>query len=948
MESVELSTIMEAIEVFIKQSRNEADNISRDLISDDILQMLLSLLDGQRLSVNPEFLSSIYNIMTLIRSHHPDLIKASEEIGNATKLLNSLKKDREKGKLIFDQQNITTVHLIADFLPTLPQSECYKDVDFICPGVLLNGSQLFREINENQKIKLLLWHDEIQFEGHQKEWSMEQPHKAEKSDKEDDDLFEEERRRIIHVVGVAFKPVFSICQDPSCPFACHALLLKIIYWASAFKEMTRFVRIDEIIEYVKKLLSSKEQTTVIIGMAIVNTLTLYHMDSLRELRQLSDSACSMIGPRKWTSGICELLAKNDIWKMKSILHSIDDMTFSIEKRADLIRVMLELIMPNFGEKTGNARTDIERNYSHLTTFMTNVVDIPRINEHDGGRRPVDTKCFESAVAFVMRTLEVFKVDKIYKSAIRDMDNECFERPMAPDDIDLMSSRLTAFDKVLGPSLNPDQLRGNPLMQALRLISIFHAVNENWWVIFHDPSTERLIDRNAFISNLLTSTTCYSLAVRSIVKTNPLYGKLISNIIEYRFLLPLLKFQYLVGNQVFHSEIASSTSELVIPRNNLLQGVVKDLLGDNLTAGRCDFSFEGEPATGRGPTKEFYTEFSRYCQRYDLDLWIGDPVEDCSGVVYVNSACGLFPKPKISLDKESVLQWKAIGRIIARCILDGGQMDINFSKAFYKRLLNVPSYDEETVLSQIKYIVPHVHTIASKLFDVLKTKQNIEKDETLSVEERRQALSSITLDGSSLEDLDINFTVPGFPEIEMKEGGNDILLTIENVEEYLKLLVWWLMYKGPQKCFEAMTDGFQSTISDNYFHFVCVDELKDLFCDTEEENWTLEYLKASIIVNIQNATLVQYFFEVLSSMTAKEQSLFLQFATGLSRPPYGGLKNLRPQIYVMLKKVDGNPDSYLPSSATCQNLLHIPEYSCKEALKEKLLLAISEGQTFQYY
>ena len=64
-----------------------------------------------------------------------------------------------------------------------------------------------------------------------------------------------------------------------------------------------------------------------------------------------------------------------------------------------------------------------------------------------------------------------------------------------------------------------------------------------------------------------------------------------------------------------------------------------------------FDFYGEQVTGEGPTKEFYSEFSRDCQKFDRRLWSGDPVKYVDGVSYVNSQHGLFPLPIPSSDPQ---------------------------------------------------------------------------------------------------------------------------------------------------------------------------------------------------------------------------------------------------------------------------------------------------------
>lgn len=44
-----------------------------------------------------------------------------------------------------------------------------------------------------------------------------------------------------------------------------------------------------------------------------------------------------------------------------------------------------------------------------------------------------------------------------------------------------------------------------------------------------------------------------------------------------------------------------------------------------------------------------------------------------------------------------------------------------------------------------------------------------------------------MNGCSVEDLGLDFTLPGFPNIELKKGGKDVPVTIYNLEEYLR--VW---------------------------------------------------------------------------------------------------------------------------------------------------------------
>ena len=67
--------------------------------------------------------------------------------------------------------------------------------------------------------------------------------------------------------------------------------------------------------------------------------------------------------------------------------------------------------------------------------------------------------------------------------------------------------------------------------------------------------------------------------------------------------------------------------------------------------------------------------------------------------------------------------------------------------------------------------------------------------------------------------------------------------------------------------------------------------------------------------------------------------FLQFTTGCSSLPPGGLANLHPRLTVVRKESDG--DGSFPSVNTCVHYLKLPEYSSEEVMREKLLAATRE-------
>ena len=69
-----------------------------------------------------------------------------------------------------------------------------------------------------------------------------------------------------------------------------------------------------------------------------------------------------------------------------------------------------------------------------------------------------------------------------------------------------------------------------------------------------------------------------------------------------------------------------------------------------------------------------------------------------------------------------------------------------------------------------------------------------------------------LDGCSVADLALNFTLPGYPNIELRKGGSDSTVTIHNLDSYLQLVVEWLLRDGVWRQMEAFKEGFDSVFS----------------------------------------------------------------------------------------------------------------------------------------
>ena len=90
----------------------------------------------------------------------------------------------------------------------------------------------------------------------------------------------------------------------------------------------------------------------------------------------------------------------------------------------------------------------------------------------------------------------------------------------------------------------------------------------------------------------------------------------------------------------------------------------------------------------------------------------------------------------------------------------------------------------------------------------------------------------------------------------------------------------------------------------------------------------------------NDEVIQWFWTCVRSWPPERKSRLLQFATGTSRIPVNGFKDLQgsdgPRRFTIEKS--GDP-SQLPKSHTCFNRIDLPPYKDYASLEQKLTLAV---------
>ncbi|KAJ1651813.1 Ubiquitin fusion degradation protein 4 [Dispira simplex] len=417
----------------------------------------------------------------------------------------------------------------------------------------------------------------------------------------------------------------------------------------------------------------------------------------------------------------------------------------------------------------------------------------------------------------------------------------------------------------------------------------------------------------------------------------------------------------------------------VSRRKVLLSAAKvlELYGSSHTL--LEIEYFDEVGTGLGPTLEFYAMVSKELCRRDLGLWrdvtiiasSADTADQPSYVVPTHSG-GLFPRPLPQPDSDSralmVLesttdalpglrtlpphtpkerwQWfEFMGQFVAKSMLDFRIIDLPLHPLFIQLLLGQPV---EVTLATLQQVDPTLAQSLQPLQWFVDQKRDIYQDDQLNPEEQKACVNQLRdPHGASVDDLCLDFTLPGYPEIPLRPQGEEVPVTIHNVDDYLTRVICETLDHGIRAQVDYFQRGFNKVFPLSRLGSFTSEELTTLF-GAAPEDWSLVALQEGLVADHgyhMASPIVQQLLQVMNEFTVDERRTFLKFITGSPKLPIGGFKHLSPPLTVVCKPCEAplTPEDYLPSVMTCVNYLKLPNYPTKEVLKERLFTAMQEGQ-----
>ncbi|NXQ01527.1 TRIPC ligase, partial [Vidua macroura] len=397
---------------------------------------------------------------------------------------------------------------------------------------------------------------------------------------------------------------------------------------------------------------------------------------------------------------------------------------------------------------------------------------------------------------------------------------------------------------------------DPSLDVILLLRVLHAISRYWYYLYDNAVCKEIIPTSEFINSKLTAKANRQLQDPLVIMTGNIPTWLTELGKTCPFFFPFDTRQMLFYVTAFdrdramqrlldtNPEINQSDSQdsrvaprldrkkRTVNRDELLkqaESVMQDL---GSSRAMLEIQYENEVGTGLGPTLEFYALVSQELQRADLGLWRGEevtlanPKGSQEGTKYIHNLQGLFALPfgrtaKPAHIAKVKMKFRFLGKLMAKAIMDFRLVDLPLGLPFYKWMLR-----QETSLTShdLFSIDPVVAKSIYHLEDIVRQKKRLEQDKTQTKESLQYALEALTMNGCSVEDLGLDFTLPGFPNIELKKGGKDTPVTIHNLEEYLRLVIFWALNEGVARQFDSFRDGFESVFPLSHLQYFYPEEV----------------------------------------------------------------------------------------------------------------------------
>ena len=497
----------------------------------------------------------------------------------------------------------------------------------------------------------------------------------------------------------------------------------------------------------------------------------------------------------------------------------------------------------------------------------------------------------------------------------------FKRVPGPPPAESTSLKsLTAADSMTNPGMPPSLHEHPTTSKILRLLNILHEMNANLDDVLDDSKASTNVKAEPvaqFVNTKLTAKLNRQLEEPLIVASNclPSWSEDLARL--YPFLFPFetrhlflqsTSFGYARSMTRWQNQSAEENrrerhrddrpfmgrlqrQKVRISRSRMLDSAMKvmELYGGSSSVLEVEY-FE-EVGTGLGPTLEFYSTVSKEFSKRSTKLWRENDANENDE--YAFGKLGMFPAPMSAEKADSeagrkiLNMFKMLGKFIARSMLDSRIIDVSLNPTFF-RIGDQPSTIPLS-LGAVKTVDNHLAKSLKLLKQYALAKKEIDGKSYKSATHKAQAVRKVAINGARIEDLSLDFTLPGYPAIELIPDGANTSVTLENVASYVDKVIDMTLGSGVQRQVDCFRSGFSEVFPYTALKAFTPSELVMLFGRVEED-WSIETLLDSIKADHgfnMDSKSVRNLLQTMSELSAPQRRDFLQFVTGSPKLPIGG-------------------------------------------------------------
>lgn len=342
---------------------------------------------------------------------------------------------------------------------------------------------------------------------------------------------------------------------------------------------------------------------------------------------------------------------------------------------------------------------------------------------------------------------------------------------------------------------------------------------------------------------------------------------------------------------------------------------------------------------------------------------------------IPTGSGLFPSclPLDSSEngKELAETTKAlfgfVGRLLGKSFVDGRFLDLRFSEVFSRLLLaychvilekrkrgeskvdasvggSNPRFSVDDELDKIDR-----DAVWSLFISGTSTMRLLESVDTQLASSLQSIIGMLERgEKDAIASLCLTFVLPDDNKIELVQDGTNIDVTAENGEEFVRRVMFHVLFGGVYQQAESLLRGLGEVIDVTKLLLFRGNELELLACGPSFEEWTVPFLVEATRCDhgySHESTAVTFLLQILSELNESDQQRFVLFTTGSPALPLGGLRNLHPKLTIVRRTPEGgrSPDECLPTVMTCTNYFKLPDYSSYEVARKQIMYAVREGQ-----